>query len=648
MCGIAGFSNSLVFTIDCASLNASLEILAHRGPDDSGIFEDKAGGIGLVHTRLSIQDTSSFGHQPMQTSDGSVTIVFNGEIYNFLEIRRMLTLKGVEFQGHSDTEVLLNLYLDEGEAMLSRLNGIFAFALYDKRKQALLVARDALGVKPFYYSAENDRFVFSSEIKGLLPHLQGGAELDIESLHLYLSFLYCPGDGTPLKSVKKLGPGEAMWVKMGAVQRHWVWYQLPICRGKVPNLSKSMAIDGTRNHLRQAVQRQMISDVPVGAFLSGGLDSSAIVAFARELNPNIRCFTIESIGGHDEGFVDDLPYAKRVAKHLNVELDVVSIDSQGMARDLEAMVEKMDEPIADPAALNVFYISQLARSQGIKVLLSGAGGDDLFTGYRRHHAINLEKYWTWLPVQYRKKIEHLTERLDQRNPFFRRLNKLLCGSSYSGDNRIVNYFSWTKESTLFQLYSPELIEALGDKAAANPMLEFLQAIPVGQSSLERMLALEQRFFLTDHNLLYTDKMSMAAGVEVRVPFLDIDLVEFASQIPINFKQRGADGKWVLKKAMEGYLPDEIIYRKKTGFGAPLRKWMRNDLREMLGDLLSAESVKRRGLFDSVKVQKMISRNDTGEIDASYTLLSLLCIEIWCRKFMDTPINLKHGVFNEKR
>jgi asparagine synthase (glutamine-hydrolysing) len=598
------------------------------------VYEDYERGLGLAFARLSILDLSSLGHQPMHSADGAVVLVFNGEIYNFRELRADLEAQGISFRGHSDTEVLLNLYLAEGDAMLSRLNGIFAFALWDSRQQALLIARDALGVKPLYYAALDGRFAFASEIKALLHLVPQSGELDVASLHRYLSFLWCPGEGTPLKAVRKLLPGEAMWVRAGSIERRWAWYQLPAFRGVTADLDENAALQGTVAHLRQAVQRQMVADVPVGAFLSGGLDSSAIVAFAREINPDIHCFTIESAGGQEDGDTDDLPYARRVARHLNVPLEVVKIDSSRMAGDLERMVWQLDEPLADPAPLNVLYISELARQQGMKVLLSGAGGDDMFTGYRRHRAVQLERYWSWLPKAARCGLERATAALDQRNPLARRLAKLFSGAGLSGDERLVNYFVWVKEADLMALYTPAFRAELAGVAASAPMLDFLRPLSASVQPLERMLALEQRFFLADHNLTYTDKMSMAAGVEVRVPFLDLDLVNFAARIPLGLKQRGQVGKWVLKKAMEPYLPHDVIYRPKSGFGAPLRRWMRHELREMLGDLLSVDSLKRRGLFEPVAVQRLIAANDAGKVDAAYTLLSLLCIEIWCRRFVD--------------
>ena len=630
MCGIVGHYGS--FAHEWLAQANGLQ--AHRGPDAEGIWSDSGPGIGLAHRRLSILDLTPAGGQPMVSSDGSAVLVFNGEIYNFRELRAELEVAGHNFRGHSDTEVLLHLYLAHGEQMLGRLNGIFAFAIWDKGDQTLFVARDALGVKPLYYTESTAGFAFASEIKALLRLVPEAHELDIPALHRYLSYLWCPGDGTPLTGVRKLLPGEAMVVKQGRIARRWMWYQLPLFRGLAADLSEAEALTGTVDCLRRAVQRQLVADVPVGAFLSGGLDSSAVVAFAREQVPDIRCFTIESVGGQESGTADDLPYARRVAHHLNVRLDVVRIDAGRMADDLERMVVQLDEPLADPAPLNVLYISQLARKQGVKVLLSGAGGDDLFTGYRRHAALHYEQVWRWLPAGIRGALERITAGLDQRKASFRRLAKLFNGAGLDGDARLTSYFAWAREADLLALYTPEFRARLGTSIAAEPMLEFLKPLPTSVPPLNKMLALEQRFFLPDHNLIYTDKMSMAAGVEVRVPFLDLELVEYAARIPLGLKQRGRVGKWVLKKAMEPYLPKDVIYRPKSGFGAPLRRWMRNELRPLLCDLLSVDSVKRRGLFEPSAVQRLIAQNDSGRVDAAYTLLSLLSIEIWSRAYLD--------------
>jgi len=628
MCGIVGCNGA----IENINLMPALDRIAHRGPDDSGVYESLKDGVRLGHRRLSIIDLSTAGRQPMADPSGQVVLTYNGEIYNYKELRRDLERRGYRFRGHSDTEVLLALYMLEGEELLGRLNGIFAFAIWDNRKRTLFLARDALGVKPLYWATVKGAFLFSSEIKSLIELEPTLSELDVEAIDRYLTFLWCPGSGTPLKSVRKLEPGNAIIVREGTVVRCWQWYNLPTGRAQQTLDSGSSAIEGVLEHLRDAVNRQMVADVPVGAFLSGGLDSSAIVSLAAQDHPDLRCFTIDVKGGQDDGHVDDLPYARKVARKLGVRLDVVTVGAGQFAQDLERMIIQLDEPLADPAPLNVLYISELARREGITVLLSGAGGDDLFTGYRRHRALRFDNLWGWAPLEIRRLLSGIAPLMDSRKSWTRRVSKILSGIELEGNDRLINYFRWAKEDLLRSLYTPEFKRQLGASRAAEPLLEFLRNMPRDIDPLELMLALEQRFFLSDHNLLYTDKMSMAAGVEVRVPFLDLDLVKFAATIPVSYKQRYSTGKWVLKKAMEPYLPKDIIYRPKTGFGAPIRRWVRHDLRELVGDILSEQSLLNRGLFEPASVRRLIKDNEEGRVDGSYTILSLLCIELWCRSF----------------
>ena len=629
MCGILGFCGAYPPVL----LGAGLRSIAHRGPDDAGEFFDEHAGIGLGHVRLSIIDLSPLGHQPMADAAGSLVIVFNGEIYNFRELRAQLESAGYCFRGHSDTEVLLALYRAHGEAMLPLLNGIFAFAIYDQAKRDLFLACDAMGVKPLYFAEGRDGFIFASELKALMAF--GGADsgLDVPALFRTLGFLWSPGGATPFKGIRRLGPGEALRVKDSKIVRHWHW-AAPACADAPLALSQDDAARRVQECLRTAVHRQLVADVPVGAFLSGGLDSSAVVAMAREVSPDIECFTIDTGAIRDSGVTNDLPYARQVAKHLGVKLHEIQVDSSRMAADLERMVVQLDEPLADPAPLNVLYISQLARQHGVKVLLSGAGGDDLFTGYRRHRALMLERYWAWLPASVRQGLGNVSSRLGQGGAMGRRLTKAFSHAGLPTDQRLAGYFLWADPARVLGLFAPDHRAALANEVMAAPLEDYLRTLPTGLPPLQRMLALEQRFFLADHNLLYTDKMSMAAGVEVRVPFLDNDLVRLANALPPELKQRGSEGKWVLKKAMEPYLPHNVIYRPKTGFGAPLRHWLRHELREWVGDMLSAETLRRRGLFDPKAVAALVADDQAGRVDAAYTILGLVCIEIWCREFID--------------
>ncbi len=651
MCGISGYfleSNaSIKFEPD---LECSLKLISHRGPDDKDIYLSSDQKVGLAHSRLSIIDVSKNGHQPMQSSDKKLTIVFNGEIYNYKELKDFLYKNGYEkWDGDSDTEVILNMFhyaFNNGleiEKILSRFKGIFAIALWNSFDNELFLIRDALGVKPLYFCEMQIGVSFSSEIKAILPlinkeffdeYINFNNSLDAENINRYLTFLWCPGRGTPSKKFKKIGPGEYHKIKNGKVETKVKWYYLPSFNLKTKKLNKFDSVTGTYKYLKEAVNRQLISDVPVGAFLSGGLDSSSIVALASQKLPKINCFTIKVNDHFEEGFINDLPYAKKVANHLNVSLDIVEVESSKLASCLEEMVWQLDEPLADVAPLNVLLISRLAREKGIKVLLSGAGGDDIFSGYNRHLSLGFEKYWTWLPKQVLTHLEELTSSIPAEKYFLRKLRKVFSGASLELDQRIINYFKWIQNRNLENLYTENFIKQINNVKAELPIQNFLNQLPNSLSPLEKMLALEQRFFLTDHNLIYTDKMSMREGVEVRVPFLDTDLIEFVRKIPDKYKVRGLESKWVLKKAMEPYLPKEIIYRPKTGFGGPLRHWLRFELNDWLNDTLSEEKLKKRGIFHHLKVKNLIQQNKEGSIDASYILLSIASIEIWCQKFID--------------
>jgi asparagine synthase (glutamine-hydrolysing) len=629
MCGICGFSGRF----GPGLLREMNDAIAHRGPDGQGELYLLDQEVGLAHRRLSIIDVSEAGSQPMWDASGTACITYNGELYNFRELRIELEAAGVCFRGHSDTEVLINLYVKYGRRMLPMLNGIFALAIWDARSREILVARDSFGVKPIYYTRVAGGVLFASEMKALFRCPGIDRDIDADAVLAHLVHLWSPSPATVAVGVRKLEPGMAMRLSGGAIVEQWRYFDLQSER-PLRNLSEGDAIAEARAALATAVRRQMVADVPVGAFLSGGLDSSAVVAFAREASPGARlqCFTIgfDERDGEIEGMAQDLPYAERVAKHLDVDLHKVHVGPQ-IAHDLPQMIYHLDEPQADPAAINVLMIAQLARAHGIKVLLSGAAGDDLFTGYRRHRALMLERYWAWLPAPVRAALSGLAAQLPARPAALRRLRKAFENAALAEDARIVSYFNWLAPSRATSLLSPDLRAQV---SPANPLLDMLAGMPAGTPALNRMLALECRFFLTDHNLNYTDKMSMACGVETRVPFLDNDLAEFAFSLPLRYKQRGRTGKWVLKQAMRGLLPDDVIDRPKTGFGAPVRAWLRGPLRELVGDTLSPGTLRRRGLFDPNAVANLMAADSAGRIDAAYPLLSVLCMELWCRLFLD--------------
>ncbi len=662
MCGITGFSfgNDFIENEKISHkqltqlLKKSSHLIKHRGPDDEGSFVDNKSGIGFAHQRLSILDTSQNGSQPMHHIDNQISIIFNGEIYNFLELKTKLeNFKNLEWRSNSDTEVILNLYkyyVDSNKGLnkfFQSLNGIFSIAIWDRSKNELIIARDSFGVKPLYFYKIKNAFFFASEIKALLPFRKKFKknsifknkfeDLDVKAIERYLTYLWCPGNRTPSKEIKKMEPGSFLIIKNGDIKEEDRWDKLPslsFVYKKDKYLSKKDSVEGVKKYLKEAVRRQMISDVPLGAFLSGGIDSSSIVAFAKEFNPNIKCFTIDNGKETQKG---DLFYAKKVANHLDVNLSIVKIDPYKFISSLENMVWQLDEPIADPASLNIKFICEYAKSQGIKVLLSGTGGDDIFSGYRRHVALRNSYFLDWIPLNSLKFIENLTYKLPVNSESLRRLRKLITSSTSKGNNRIFDYFRWIDRNDLNQIFSDEFKKEIKGSNVEEPFSNYLKDISKSSSELERLLALEQRFFLGDHNLNYTDKMSMLSGVEVRVPYLDRDLCEFAVLIPPNLKIKGFQSKWILKKAMEEYLPRNVIYRSKIGFGMPIRDWFKNELKDWLYDVLSPEKLKGTGIFNPNSVENLINLNASGTIDASYTLLSIVCVEIWCQKFLDNKI-----------
>lgn len=630
MCGFVGF----IGDFDNDLLESSIRSIQHRGPDDTGSFFDSKNSIGFGFSRLAIQDLSQAGHQPMMSDDRSVVIVFNGEIYNVNSLRDSLESKGYKFKSTSDTEVLINMYLHYGLDMLNMLNGMFAISIWDSNNQELILIKDAYGIKPLYYFESDNGFIFSSEIKAIMSISGKFHSINKDALLKYMTFLWCPDNSTAVQNLYKVNPGELLIFSGKDLKEKRLWAKDFLnLKTKLKKHSTNDYVDKLRDALKTAVSNQLISDVPVGAFLSGGLDSSAVVAFAREENPDIECFTIEQVGGEDQGQASDLFYANKVAKHLDVSLNVVSVDSHQLIENIEKMIWHLDEPLADPAALNVFFISKLAKDSGIKVLLSGAGGDDLFTGYRRHAFLNYKRILNpFMPDLFANFLANTSEKFDKKNHILRKISKILSGLHLKDDEQIIDLFKWINRSDLINLFNKEFAENINLDLIDQPMKDYLSGLS-DLNIVSRALELDRRFFLPDHNFTYTDKMSMAAGIEVRVPFLDNNLFQVSNEIPIQLKQTLFQGKWVLKKAMEGILPANVIYRPKTGFGAPLRRWIGHDLKPMIAEYLSDKNIKERGIFDPKMVRNLITNTENGRIDGSYTIFSILCIEIWCRKFI---------------
>jgi asparagine synthase (glutamine-hydrolysing) len=633
MCGIAGFLGRF----DAPLLARMRHRITHRGPDGQGQCLMEEGRVGFAHTRLAIIDLSDAGLQPMWDSTRRICITYNGEIYNYRELRKDLIGKGEQFKSDSDTEVILALYRREGLAMLEKLKGMFAFALWDTEAKQALLARDGFGVKPMYLAEAPEGLLFASEIKALLEHRGLSRDIDIAAIRDYLTYLYCPGEMTPFRSVRKLLPGEACLISVkGEIVRRWRFYDIPTSL-QAPVLSESQALVRVEEAFETAVKRQMVSDAPVGAFLSGGLDSSAIVSVARmhSAEQPMTCYTIRSSADQDagEGRVSDLPYARRVAKHLGVKLEEVEV-STSILDDLDKMVYHLDEPFGDVASLNVYKIAKAARAQGKKVLLSGTGGDEVFAGYRRHVALANERFWAWMPRPLRVGLAAVARSLPSGPVLTRRIRKALSNADLSAEDRLTAYARWVTPEMSLGLFHPDHRLPLAEKHVGSGMEASLAGSGNERSALGQMLYLDANHFLADFNHIYSDKMSMAAGIEVRVPFCDPDLARFAAQLPENLKVRNRTSKYALKKIMEDRLPKDVIYRAKSGFGVPMRKWVRSELSARIEDRLSPQKVKARGLMDPAAVSEMLHLNKSGKADLGYPIFALMVIEEWCRTFID--------------
>lgn len=628
MCGIVGIVGK--YAQSC--IGQSTNIISHRGPDDTGIFVDQ--DIAFGHQRLSIQDLSSAGHQPIQTDDGSVLMIFNGEIYNHQEIRNQLS-KGHKYRSHSDTETILHAFQEMGTDIFPLLNGIFAIAFYDKKNQKLTISRDQFGVKPLYFYHDDQQFFFGSEIKSFLNIPDWNREIDYAAINNYLHFLYSPGVKTPFKYIHKLEAGH--YLEFDLKRRNSIkkvkFYDIPF-DGNYIDASEKEIVEELEIKLKTAVKRQMLSDVPIGFFLSGGLDSSAIVALAKEYSEQkLHCYTINTDFelNNKEGFANDLFYAKKVAEKLDIDLEIVNADVD-IVSDFDKMIWHLDEPQADAAPLNLFNISKQARDSGSVVLLGGTGGDDLFTGYRRHQALQYETYLKAIPNWLGVSTKSIFSKFGNNNAKFRRINKILKDVDKDSLSRMAGYWEWLPLKQNKALFSKNVFAQIRNNYPSDILKNSLSNIKGETSQINQMLYWEMKFFLADHNLNYTDKLGMATGVEIRVPFLDKDLVEFSTKIPTNYKIKGKETKYILKKTMGKYLPNEVIYRPKTGFGAPVRKWITEDLDDMINDRLSQKKINERGIFNYKSIKKLIIENRNGKIDASYSIWSLLAIDSWMNQF----------------
>jgi len=627
MCGIHGLIHLDGKPVEPRWLTAMGDVTAHRGPDDEGQHID--GACGIAMRRLSIIDLAG-GHQPISNADGTLTIVCNGEIYNYRELRAELQALGHHFKTGSDSETLLHGYAAWGDEVVQRLNGMFDFALWDARRRRLLIGRDRLGVKPLYVLQDGQRLAFATEAKALLKLPGVRTELNRDALADYLHLGYVPAPLSIFRGIRKLPPATLLAVENGQV-REWRWWRMPAAVDR--GASEADWVQRIRDGIDRSVHMQMVSDVPIGAFLSGGVDSSAVVAaMARHGDGQpIRTYAIGFEGGAAEQLYNELPYARRVAELFGTEHHeiVVKPDVVGL---LPKLVWHMDEPIADSAFITTYLVSEFARHD-VKVILSGVGGDELFGGYRRYLGAHYAQRYNALPGWARRVASATAARLpaDRHNKWLNvaRLAKGFIASAEMGaDDRYRSYL---------QVVSKESVASLmlaAPPAGTEDRLAAAFAAAGRDDELNRMFAVDAETQLPDDLLLLTDKMSMAVSLECRVPLLDHELVAMAAAIPGELKVKGGTLKHLMKKALSPQLPDDILHRAKRGFGTPMGAWLKKELLAVVRELLSPTVVRRRGLFRPEAVSALLADHEANRSDGTDALLSLLNLEVWSRIYLD--------------
>jgi asparagine synthase (glutamine-hydrolysing) len=596
--------------------------LYHRGPDDEGIYLNGSFGMGI--RRLAIIDLLT-GHAPLSNEDGTVWVVQNGEIYNFLELRQQLQLRGHRFRSSCDTEVIAHLYEDEGPACVRALRGMYALALWDDKQQTLLLARDRLGIKPLYYTCDSTRLLFGSELRALLA---AGLEpqLDMQALHDYLSLSYIPAPLSIMRGVKKLLPGHMLLYHKGHMRVEQYWQVQPPAGS--PARGDEELVEEIYGLLRESVQSHLVSDVPLGVFLSGGVDSSAVVALMREITGSkIKTFSI----GFPEKSFNELEQARLVAHRFDTEHHELMLSPQA-AEIVPQLAQGLDEPFGDSSALPVFYLSRFAR-QSVTVALSGDGGDEVFAGYETYAAYRWAEAYKRLPrLLSQRLVPSIVHRLPvshRRVSFDYKAKRFVEGALLPPER---GHFWWKhifSEEAKRQLYreaSPDLQETF------RIHRDYFAAYGA-RDTLDRLLYVDLMVGLPDDMLFKVDRMSMAHSLEVRVPLLDHKVVEFMAALPYTVKLRGWQKKYLLKRAMAGKVPDRILYGKKKGFNVPIPSWLRRDLRQIVHDTLAPQRLRESGLWDDAFVGRMIHEHEDRQRDWSRNIWCLLIFQLWYDAYM---------------
>ena len=645
MCGIAG----ILSLQPEAHIGPMLRSIEHRGRDDEGEWVSDAVDadgrkVCLGHRRLSIIDTTAGGHEPMFSHDGRYVLTFNGEIYNYLELRAELLKLNHKFHTNSDAEVLLTAFAQWGRECLIRLNGMFAFAIWDKHERTLTLARDHVGIKPLYYShipntaQKPGAFLFASEMKAILASGLVRAELDPASLHQFLTFLWSPDPNTLFAGIKTVPPGHVIEVRNDELKHHQ-WWDVSfdqVQEGKNEEWWRERVLET----FARVVKLEMVSDVPLGAFLSGGIDSSGIVAMMKR-HSNGRPVSTYTVGIESEDLrydiiPDDVRWARRVNEHLQTDYNEMMLHPS-VADLLPKLVYHMEEPPID-MAIPSYLISRAAR-ETLTVMLSGMGGDEVFAGYPRQMAMKIASAFDPVPSLLRRPLMRtIAHTLPGGLPGkftapLRNAKKFARSAAMKFEDRYMGYGTYFTNDAKRRMYSDEwrgLTSELDPYAAHRRYFANVEHA----DPLNRLLYVDLKTFLPCLNLITTDKTSMAANLEVRVPFLNREMIELAATMPPRLKLRGLKRKYILKRALEGVLPSDVIWRRKAGFGAPIRSWLRGPLRPLINDLLSEEMVKRRGIFRPKEVKRVLDNNFSGREDNNLQIFQLLGLELWHQTFLD--------------
>jgi asparagine synthase (glutamine-hydrolysing) len=622
MCGICGVFTLNGTAVDRALVRQMSATLAHRGPDGSGTFV--SGPIGLGHRRLSIIDLEG-GAQPFGSDDGKLRVVFNGEIYNFIELREELINKGHTFRTRSDTEVIIHGYEEWGINVVEKFNGIFAFALWDENKEQLLLARDHLGVKPLYYTTIGQRFLFASEIKALLADPQCPREVNFKGLGQLFTLRYVPSPATLFRAINKLPPGHLMLVASSGItiRRYWNWTP------QLAEADETELVERYQSLLQDAVRLQMRSDVPVGLFLSSGIDSNALLAImSAQVDRPVHTFTIGFEQGERSNETDE---ARVVASRYGADHTEMIVGPRDYEGYYERYLWDLEEPVGNETAAAFYFVSLIAR-QKVKVVLTGQGADEPWAGYDRYKGVKLSQIYSRLPnfvtgymvrplvgrFSSNEKVRRAAESLDEQD--------LL--------SRFVKIYSFYTSGMKQKLFQPWIREEISmDGIEAREGLRQLQADVAGLDPLTQMLYIDTRASLPDDLLMVSDKTSMANSLEARVPYLDYRVVEFIESLPPRLKLRGMQGKYLHKKALEKWLPREVIQRKKKGFANPINQWLRASMQHYVGDCLLSDSSATRRYFNQDYIRSLVAQHQAGEQNYLRHIYLLISFELWHQKFL---------------